>query len=66
MTAALPVPTAEWHLAGHHLWLGQVAGEDVGVIENDGRYAAIGASGVVHGVFPTLWQSQLALESAAA
>jgi hypothetical protein len=66
MTAALPVRTAEWHLAGHHLWLGQVAGEDVGVIENDGRYAAIGASGVVHGVFPTLWQAQLALESAAA
>ncbi|MDH2444623.1 hypothetical protein QDR37_11765 [Amnibacterium sp. CER49] len=64
MTAAPPVRTAGWHLAGHHLWLGRVEGEDVGVIENDGRYAAIGASGVVRGVFPTLWQAQLALEGA--
>ena len=62
MALELSVPAAEWHLAGRHLWLGSVDGEDVGVLENDGRYAAIGSSGVVRGVYPTLWQAQLALE----
>ncbi len=56
-------PPTLWQNVGRHLWLGVSGKQDVAVIEKDGRYAAIDATGHVKGIFPTLLRAQVALTS---